>query len=145
VSGSQPETTRAGAGGGAREATSSAPPPPSGDVRALPDPARLLVLVGVAVVGGLLATVPLGLTVLGAVEVVGLLQERWDPTWNDGDLGISAIGLAALLVLLGGVVAAGGAIGRVGRFSTPAVVVAAGLGTLLIASGAFALSGALRG
>ena len=50
---------------------------------------------------------PLLASAIGVVELVARVQGNWDPTWNDGDIGISALAAVVLLFLL----AASGGIG----------------------------------
>ena len=50
---------------------------------------------------------PLLASAIGVVELVARAQNNWDPTWNDGDIGISALAAVVLLLLL----AASGGIG----------------------------------
>lgn len=107
-------------------------------------PAALSILALVAIAGGLLAAFPLLLTAMLGVELVAQAEGRWDATWNDGDLGISATGAVALLVLVGLAAAAGAGIGGVGRFGRRGAAVAAVLGVLLVAAGAFALVTVMR-
>lgn len=64
-------------------------------------------IVGVALVAGCLAAVPALLTADGCLQLAALLRGAWDPTWNDGDLGIAAGGFAVLLIVLAGAVGGG--------------------------------------
>ncbi|MGN6444055.1 hypothetical protein [Amnibacterium sp.] len=82
-----------------------------------------LVVAGVlGIVAGLVAALPLALTMLGVIGVVSLLQDDWDATWNDGDLAFSAVGLLALLVLFAVAWIGGRALAK--RARLPARVVA---------------------
>jgi hypothetical protein len=54
-----------------------------------------------AIVGGLLATLPLLLTVFGVIQLGAALNGNWDPTWNDSDGWFGVAGAIALIVVLG--------------------------------------------
>ena len=110
--------------------------------RPAPTRARVGGLVGagaVAIVIGLLAGFPLLLAGLGVLELVASVRGAWDPTWNDGDLGLALLAAVGLLVLLAIAAALGWMFAGVARLPRGQVVWATVGGTVLVAAAVVAV------
>ncbi|UFS60548.1 hypothetical protein [Subtercola endophyticus] len=75
-------------------------------------PAAIVSVAAVALVAGLVAALPLFLTVMGAFQLSALARGGWDATWNDGDAGFTIAGAVALAVILGIAGIVGHGVGR---------------------------------
>lgn len=91
-----------------------------------------LALLGTTLAGAALLVLPLLLAWM-LVPYVGewFGLARVDPTWNDGDAGFAAVGLAVVLAVLAGIACASVAIGR-RRLRHPAWITA---GSVVLALG----------
>ncbi|MCU1482701.1 MAG: hypothetical protein JWQ19_3487 [Subtercola sp.] len=102
-------------------------------------PAAIASVAAVGVVAGLIAVVPLFLTVMGAFQLSALARGGWDATWNDGDAGFTIAGAVALVVVLGITGLAGYGVSRASRTPRAATVWLSLGGCLLVSGGIVAL------